>query len=467
MRSSGSVLALSLVALALASGPAAAGGFYVPGVGPRATAMGGAFVGLADDYSAVHWNPAGITQIEGMELTVSAQDVISLASRDGGVRYEGTMQEDIARYVIQNVRATSNADNRVAPGVFFYMDPGPLRGAKLGLTAYTLAEYGSSWDANDVADDVLRHAYNYNAWVFEGEPPAYETRVRGYVVSPVVAVKLGPSLSVGVAGHALYGHVEMTNGGWVEETELIPGDQGTPDQWVMHFHPYERSEDLVGWGFGATVGALYSLNEDVSFGATVRSPITVGMEGDVRVRSTAAALQSAAQSEQFDFTYPMWAGVGVAYRNFLADGIDLTVDLQWTQWGKVAKITRTVESELSYGLGTTQLDWENTYEVGVGIDYRLTRSTSLYMGYRNAPSPAPDETYDFFIPQTDKSVVSFGIGYRQDVWSMDFCLEYQLGVAREFEVAKNVFTIGTNGEDVTDKNFEDIMIPSLSFTYGF
>jgi long-chain fatty acid transport protein len=428
--------------------------------------MGGAFVGLADDYSAVHWNPAGITQIEGTEVTVSVQDVISLASRDGGIRYEGTMQEDIPRYVIQNVRATSDAKNRLAPGVFFYADPGPLRGAKIGLTAYTLAEYGSSWDANDVSDEILRHALNYNDWVFEGEPPAYESRIRGYVISPVVALKLGESLSVGLAGHALYGRFEMTNGAWLEETELIEGEEGTPDEWIMHFHPYERSEDLVGWGFGATVGAIYSPNEDVSFGASVRSPITVGMEGDVEVRSTDPAYQSAKQSEQFDFTYPMWAAVGVAYRDFPAEGIDLTADVHWTQWGKVAKITREVEEELPGDLGTTLLNWENTFGFGVGVDYRLTRSTSLYLGYRSAPTPAPDETYDFVVPQTDKNVISFGIGYRQDVWSMDFCLEYQLGQERVYPVQDNVFTL-TGVESITDKHFEDVMVPSLSFTYGF
>ena len=51
--------------------------------------MGGAFVGLADDYSAVYWNPAGITQIKGMEVTIEGHDVVSLASREGFVAYYG------------------------------------------------------------------------------------------------------------------------------------------------------------------------------------------------------------------------------------------------------------------------------------------------------------------------------------------------------------------------------------------
>ncbi|HDL19252.1 MAG TPA: hypothetical protein ENH29_09370, partial [Bacteroidetes bacterium] len=39
------------------------------GVGIRALGMGGAFTGIADDYSASYWNPAGLGQMRRMELT--------------------------------------------------------------------------------------------------------------------------------------------------------------------------------------------------------------------------------------------------------------------------------------------------------------------------------------------------------------------------------------------------------------
>lgn len=38
------------------------------GLGGRAVAMGGAFVGLADDASAVYWNPAGLAGVDRTEL---------------------------------------------------------------------------------------------------------------------------------------------------------------------------------------------------------------------------------------------------------------------------------------------------------------------------------------------------------------------------------------------------------------
>ncbi|HEY0283950.1 MAG TPA: hypothetical protein VGC23_01065, partial [Vicinamibacterales bacterium] len=41
------------------------------GVGTRAEGMGGAFVAVADDASAIYWNPAGIATGSTFDLQVS------------------------------------------------------------------------------------------------------------------------------------------------------------------------------------------------------------------------------------------------------------------------------------------------------------------------------------------------------------------------------------------------------------
>jgi hypothetical protein len=46
----------------------AAGSMLEIGVGARAEALGGAFVAIADDPSALYWNPAGITKIRSLSL---------------------------------------------------------------------------------------------------------------------------------------------------------------------------------------------------------------------------------------------------------------------------------------------------------------------------------------------------------------------------------------------------------------
>ena len=45
--------------------------FLKIGVGPRATGMGGAFVAVSDDASALYWNPAGIAKLDKHEILTS------------------------------------------------------------------------------------------------------------------------------------------------------------------------------------------------------------------------------------------------------------------------------------------------------------------------------------------------------------------------------------------------------------
>lgn len=60
------------IAPAFASGPGtSAGQFLRIPVGARAPALGGAFSALADDITAIHYNPAGLAQLEGKEAAIS------------------------------------------------------------------------------------------------------------------------------------------------------------------------------------------------------------------------------------------------------------------------------------------------------------------------------------------------------------------------------------------------------------
>jgi len=65
------ILALSLLCVtgAMAQEERAIGNFA--GVGVRAMGMGGAFAGVADDFTAIYWNPAGLAQMSNREVRVS------------------------------------------------------------------------------------------------------------------------------------------------------------------------------------------------------------------------------------------------------------------------------------------------------------------------------------------------------------------------------------------------------------
>jgi long-chain fatty acid transport protein len=447
-------------------------GFYSPTVGQRASAMGGAFIGLADDYSAVHWNPAGITQIKGMEATVSGQDVVSFTSREGFVRYYGYgATADL--YALGEIGATGTINNRIAPGFFFYTDAGPLRSVfdKVGVAAYTLCEYGSEWSGDNVLsnDDFVWHEDDFLYRGVFGESQDYESRVKTYVISPVVAKEVMPGLSVGVSANFAYSHFEM-NDVFMEGIVDTIDDPNSPfPEYGLALIPVQMSDDVTGWGYGATVGVLYRASSRASVGLTLRTPITVSYDGvfSLRINPLWTGEQAFHQKSDFELTYPMWVGLGGAYRDFLFDGLTVTGDVQWTAWSSIDKIQRNIvwggqwspeDIESFEVFDTTTLNWEDTIEVAVGFDYRLGRSMSLNLGYRSSPSPSPDETYDFVLPMTGKNVIATGVTYRQDFWRATFALEYQAGDKRRLT--------GTTS-DMSGSHVEDLLVPSLSFTYAF
>src|SRR6266852_2746505 len=75
----GLVVLLGLFGFSLFSDSVFGLGFRIPNQDAEATARGNAFVATADNPSALYYNPAGITQIEGDEAQVGAH-VISVNS---------------------------------------------------------------------------------------------------------------------------------------------------------------------------------------------------------------------------------------------------------------------------------------------------------------------------------------------------------------------------------------------------
>jgi len=427
-------------------------------------------VALADDYSAVYWNPAGITQIKGMELTATGQDVMSFGSRDGVVRYYGDTEE---RYALVSLGATSEAVNRIAPGMFFFTDAGPLRSVfdKVGIAAYTLTEYGSKWNADDVLSgaDFINHEPNSD---FKGKSLAadmqdYESRIKTYMFSPVFAKEVVPGLSVGLTANIAYSHFTLSDvymETYVDTVEMPAAD----DDYYLYMTPVQLTDDVTGWGYGATIGVLYRASRQVSAGVVFRSPMTISYDGvySAKVSGGGEEIESAYGSD-FEIKYPMWVGGGFAYRDFLFDGLTMTGDVQWTAWSSIDRIDRNVvwggswtdeELEALAEFETTEFNWEDTVEVGVGLDYRLGRSVSLNLGYRNSPSPVGDDNYyNFVLPQSSKDIVAGGVSYRQDFWRAAFSVEYHVGAER----------IIRETEYMDGKHLDDVLIPSLSFTYAF
>ena len=103
-------LLLTVVLIALTGISLSANGLNLNGQGSKAIAMGGAFIGQADDYSAIFWNPAGLTQIKKSSLSLFITDLLPTGT-----------------YVFPTygIDAQTKADETKNPLIF---SPGPLGG---------------------------------------------------------------------------------------------------------------------------------------------------------------------------------------------------------------------------------------------------------------------------------------------------------------------------------------------------
>jgi len=152
-------------------------------------------------------------------------------------------------------------------------------------------------------------------------------------------------------------------------------------------------------------------------------------------------------------------------------------DVTWTGWDKVQRLTvvRTSSSAVPFGAGnplggvagstftTLDFEWDNTWRLGLGANYRLNPQTKLRFGVAFDPTPTNDLHRTPRLPDQDRTWVAFGVQYKP---SKQGTLE--IGYAHEFvkNASVNNSTAGVPGRLVgTFKNRADII--SLQYSHQF
>lgn len=89
--------------------------FNLSGAGARALGMGGAFIGVADDATAIAWNPAGLTQLERAELSVVTRFVSDGYEENWyGDKYEDTQTHFVMNFISAALPLNIGKSNLVA-----------------------------------------------------------------------------------------------------------------------------------------------------------------------------------------------------------------------------------------------------------------------------------------------------------------------------------------------------------------
>jgi long-chain fatty acid transport protein len=360
-----------LMAFVLSSDAVWANAFRFPNQDPEAIARGDAFTATADNPSAIYYNPAGITQLPGIQASAG----IYVASED--THYSSTSASPIAG------SAKSDTSFQPVPQVYFTCTLTNLP-LSFGLGVY--APYGLS----------INYGNNtpFNTAAEQGSL-VYAT------INPVIAWKVSKTLSVAI-GPAI-------------SLSQLSVQQAIPFSTANRFN-YKGD----GWDAGYTAGLLFQPTPMWSFGLDYHSSTRVDYRGH------------AAQNFGAPFPSSTSANVTVPFPEFITGGIsfrptsnwNFEFDLDWCKWSEVKSATF---SSTPFGPQTLTLNLQNSFIYEFGVTRQICNGYYASVGYEYSQNSVPNASFNPLIPDSNLSLGGVGVGHHGQRWDWAAAFQFAYG----------------------------------------
>ena len=375
----------ALLSLALAgTGPALADGIQKSQHGGRGTAQVGAMTARADAPSAVTYNPAAITRLEGLQI-------------EGGLDFEN---------------ATDDYDSATGSFRAHHTIQFPL-----ALYATWRPEAMARWAFGLGLDAPVWYRVDWATALF---PARFRTRtqeVRFYELHPVAAYELDDHWSVGGGLRYLYGSLE--HGFNAAGTLVRPGQPPVPFELLtlaeattdaFSFDLALHYESTV-WGFGAVYRAAAELDVTDDFRVQVRDIADPAAAGVV-----AALFPYDRASQNFELPAEVRGGLWIAPYPELRLELDASL-MNWASLDdSVFAITGGGATPVTL---TERRDWDDTLALRLGVEGEISDDWSVGGGIAFEQSPVPDATLEPGFPRGDAMVYAVGFSYNQPKISFD------------------------------------------------
>jgi long-chain fatty acid transport protein len=355
------MLAVLLVLLFTASTSFAAG-FRLPEAGAKAMGMGFAFTAVADDPSAIYFNPAGLTQLQGQNVMLGATyvnldgaDFTGTTPLTGGATRSETQKS--LSFVIPNAYYTkTTSDGYIAFGIGVF------------------APFGNGQEYPSPS-------------IFQNQITKIDLQT--IVVNPTIAFKINEYLSVGVGIDYMYG---------------ILNNYDT-NQGIFKTH-YEGTGDAWGYNFGL----LLKPTNNLKVGFNYRSAFKISVkDGDWTVSdNTTTSFPVGTTKASADLSLPATAALGVAYT---LDRLTLSADADWTFWSSYNELKIVNTGFPPYSV-TRAKNWVDVCALRLGAEYRVTDPLALRAGFVYDPTPTPANTMGPELPDATRLNYMVGVGYK-------------------------------------------------------
>lgn len=328
-------------ALVVGSATAGAAGFEIPDNGTQALGRGGAFTAIADDGTAIQYNPAGLAQSEGLNLTIDTNLVnhaVTFARRNPDGE---TDKVDVAT-------VSNSAGTFVAPMAAVSYGRKILANDTLSVAAgvYGPSSYGhyvfprggtTTADDLDNGKDVAGQRYQ----LIENDL---------FIVYPTVSVAyrlpLPTFVSVGISGQAVYSHFQFDQNIYAQPSQQTAfgttganGSKGVPNKLGDHKFS-ERPPTSIG-------------DEDQGWDANVK----VDMKGQWRLAGIFSALAKFGPAK-----------VGVSFRPGYKLHLDGTMNVTLPPVLSSPDAAVKANAKVSGNEASLDLNWPSILRIGVGSD---------------------------------------------------------------------------------------------------
>jgi long-chain fatty acid transport protein len=368
------ILAVVALAAALLVRPSvgSGSGFLIYEHGAAAMAMGGAFISIANDPTAIWHNPAGIAFLKGTHVSVGTTLI----------RPSGSMT--LTQWPYPSPAKTWEQKSQTFYPSTFYITQSVGEKVTLGFGFCSPYGLGASWPK----ENQLRYL-------------GYEDDMKTFFFNPTVGIKITDQLSIGAGVSYIYSTVKFK---LVRLADFSAFGMGAYDV------PAELKGNGNSWGFNA--GLLYRA-EKFSLGFNWRSSFNIKYSGDVAldVSGVPAPLRPYVPTTaggETTFKFPNILGIGASVKPI--DQLLLSLDLHYVLWSRYDKYVVTFDDPRLEEMAMEE-KWKDSILVRLGGQYTFTPKFCLRAGFIYDQTPQPVESMDPLLPDADRYALTAGIGW--------------------------------------------------------
>ena len=338
-----------------------ANGFYIPVQAPEATGRGNAWLATADTAAAVYYNAAGLTQIEGNEISLGVYSVkLGIEAKTASGTYNN---DDSWSFLPQIYGAVPISDRTV-----------------FGFGLNTPFGLSTEWpDQSQFRQLAISTELQY---------------ITGWLVA---AHKITDTFSIGGGIGIHHADANLSQGiGFAPSTDRLR---------------FEGDSQALTW----TVSARWEPCGQHAFGAVYRSKADFNLEGESVTRIGGATLSEGAS---LDFITPATAAIGYAYRP--TDDWIMEANLEWVNWDELNDLT--LSKDVS-GPVVLPFRWKSNFIYSVGVTRLFENGWNVSAGYNYIENSQPNTTFNPGISDADRHWINIGIGQKNE--SMEWNIAYQ------------------------------------------